>query len=333
LFPSARRERLRGGALWYDAVMADSQRLLMETLRWACAHGARCLNYVEATGLRVDGDRVRGVEASDRVSGDRLVFEAGTVINCAGPWSERMAAVLGEPVDDLFTPSLAFNLLFEREAPSEVAVAVRAPGRDAHTWFLYPRGGLLYAGTAHFPWPDGAAHAGSTEEPAPGKEQIGQVIDRINAAVPKLELRRHQVLRVYAGLLPARRTGGAELSDRPHIHDHGAAGGPAGLLSVSGVKYTTARDVAETALRRLFDPLPPIDDGAGRPEAAAMPSLAVGEYGELDEDTAAAVRRFADDEAVVYAEDLLLRRGGWADDPRRLQRIADAVAGALRRPS
>jgi glycerol-3-phosphate dehydrogenase len=36
------------------------------------------------------------------------------------------------------------------------------------------------------------------------------------------------------------------------IHDHGAEGGPEGLLSVSGVKLTTSRAVAEKVLARVF---------------------------------------------------------------------------------
>ena len=36
------------------------------------------------------------------------------------------------------------------------------------------------------------------------------------------------------------------------ILGHGDHGGPAGLFSVSGVKYTTSRLVAEKTMRRVF---------------------------------------------------------------------------------
>jgi glycerol-3-phosphate dehydrogenase len=309
--------------------MTDSQRLLMEVLRWACAHGARCLNYCAATALLTEGGRVTGVEARDRVADAELRLDAATVINCAGPWSATLADRFAVAPEGLFRPSLAFNLLFEREAPSEIAVAVSAPQPGAHTWFLYPRGRLLYAGTAHFPCADDAR--AESPAPQPSELQIGAVIGQINDAIPRLQLRRDQVLRVYAGLLPATEAGGARLSDRPVIHDHGAGGGPHGLWSVSGVKYTTARDVAEATLRRAFTPLPPIEAARERPEAASLPSLALDDYGELAHGSAAALRRFADAEAVVESEDLLLRRGAWADDPRRLQGLKDAVGAALRR--
>jgi glycerol-3-phosphate dehydrogenase len=45
--------------------------------------------------------------------------------------------------------------------------------------------------------------------------------------------------------------GDTALASRPVVFDHGAAGGPEGLVSVSGVKLTTARAVAEKALAVL----------------------------------------------------------------------------------
>ncbi|MGD2069069.1 MAG: FAD-dependent oxidoreductase, partial [Gemmatimonadota bacterium] len=37
---------LTGAAVWYDAVMEDSERVVIEALHAACDHGARALNYV-----------------------------------------------------------------------------------------------------------------------------------------------------------------------------------------------------------------------------------------------------------------------------------------------
>ena len=323
LFPRVREEGLRGGALWYDAVMTDSQRLLIETLRWASAYGARCLNYVEATRLRLEAGRVVGIEATDGVDGATLLFDAAIVVNCAGPWSGRVAGAFDQPMEELFRPSLAFNLLFDRAPPAEVAVAVSAPGPGAHTWFLYPRNGRTYAGTAHVPCAKG------TETATPSRQQIDTAIDDMNAAVPGLDLHRHQVIRVYSGLLPATKQGSTELTSKPLIHDHGANGGARGLFSVSGVKYTTARDVAEKTLRRAFAGLGEIGEETGRPQGREIPAIGAAAEGDATNDLAEAVRRFADDEAVVHLDDLLLRRGDWGDDPRTLERTGQAVGEML----
>jgi glycerol-3-phosphate dehydrogenase len=176
-----------------------------------------------------------------------------------------VASAFGSPTEELLPPLLAFNLLFDRDPPSEVALAVSGPDKGAHTWFLYARDGKPCAGTAYFPW------EGPPGRPAPSTEQIDAVIADINAAIPDLDLQRRQVVHVEAGLLPATHPGSAQPGRRPVIHDHGRRSGPAGLISVSGVKYTTARDIAERALRlACSDQLREIDPGATRPTAAEL---------------------------------------------------------------
>jgi len=288
----------------------------------------------DAQGVLRDDGHVTGVEATDRVAGKTVSFHAATVINCAGPWSPEVARRLDTDGDErtagrsdpLFRRSLAFNLLFEKPPPSSVAVAVSGPEPGSHTWFLYPRRGYTYAGTAHFPC------APDATSPTPSPEQIDEAIEGMNAATPGLQLHRDQVVRVHAGFLPTTATGSADLADRPVFLDHGATGGPTGLWSVSGVKYTTARDVAEATLRRAMPTLPPRGEYTDRPEPATLPDLrsaAADPRGAAADD----LNRFRDSEAVMTVDDLLLRRGPWGDDPQLLDEIRDAIADILVRGS
>ncbi|MEO6196037.1 MAG: FAD-dependent oxidoreductase [Thermoanaerobaculia bacterium] len=315
LFPDVDRDGLRGGALWHDAMVPDSQRLIVELLRWACHAGARALNYVEAAELQVEDGQVRGVRAVDRESGRSFEIRAGAVVSCAGPWVRRVARRFDCDVPGLFQPVLAFNLLLDREplASGAVAVASRQPG--AQTWFLLPWKGKLLAGTAYAPATEEMVHDG-----LPGEPLIERFLGELNAAIPSLEASREQVARVLWGRLPAAAEGSAEPSSRPVIHDHGQAGGPRGLVSVSGVKLTTARAVAGKALQALaaggsLRPAPPAD--VARPEAD--PPLSLTELTRLAEhDWNAArdhLRGIVERQSVVRLEDLLLRRTDWGIDP------------------
>ena len=114
--------------------------------------------------------------------------------------------------------------------------------------------------------------------------------------------------------------GSAVPSSRPVIHDHGEAGGPRGLVSVSGVKLTTARAVAAKALQALaaggaLRPAPPCRGGA----AGGRSPLSLTELTELAEhDWNAArdhLRGIVERQSVVRLEDLLLRRADWGIDP------------------
>jgi glycerol-3-phosphate dehydrogenase len=245
-FPEADRDGLCGGALWYDAMVSDPQRLVTEILRRACHGGTRALSHVEAVELLIEGGRIRGARAVDGDSGRTLEIQADRVVSCAGPWVRRLARRFDRDLPDLFQPLIAFNLLFDREPPSYGAVAVASREPGAQTWFLVPWNGKLLAGTFY---------ARISEErfggQGPGEPLVEEFLRELNAALPGVGLRREQIVRVLWGRLPAEAAGSKVPSSRPVIHDHGAHGGPRGLISVSGVKLTTARAVAERTLRLL----------------------------------------------------------------------------------
>ncbi len=132
-FRLADRAGLQAGALWHDAVMHSPQRVLIETLHWACSAGGTALNYVEACRLEVRAGRVTGVEAIDQLTGSSLLFRTSAVVNCAGPWCGAVASAFDRDAPELFRPSLAFNLLLRREPPSAgggrgCAAPARGPG-------------------------------------------------------------------------------------------------------------------------------------------------------------------------------------------------------------
>jgi glycerol-3-phosphate dehydrogenase len=330
-FPLVDRKDLCGAGLWHDAAMVSSERLLIEILHWACSLGATALNYVEATNVVVRGGRVAAVEARDALDGQKYVFSSRVVCNCAGPWGAELAARFDRPVPQLFLPSLAFNVLLDCEPPSAAAVAVaaRRPGEAAGpVYFLCPAFGRVLAGTVHAGW------TGSTDRPQPDDEQLQRFLADVNAAVPGLNVRPEQVMRVFAGLLPVREPGTARLSVRPEIRDHGLDGGPKGLVSVSGVKFTTARLVAEKTLEALagdFGRLPVRSDSSRPPmrRTGAVDPPTSGEVGDLE---IRMLRDIVRDESVVKIDDLLLRRLNWAiaepSLPALRRRVSEAIWGS-----
>jgi glycerol-3-phosphate dehydrogenase len=331
-FPGVDSRGLQGAALWFDAAMPDSQRLIIEALHWATAAGALALNYVEAQELRTDGGRVSGVRARDTLAGRELELRAPLVVNCAGPWCRVLAGAFHRDLPQLFRPSLAFNLLLDRPPPADCALAV-VPPAGGPTYFLHPWKDRVLAGTVHLP-----ARSDAPESPPPA-ESVARFLEELNGAVPDLDARLEHVERIHWGQLPVREPGTTRLTTRPEIVDHASLSGPAGLWSVSGVKFTTARAVAVRVLQRALaargQPLPRLS-GPARPEATPWPrSTDIERILESDLDAArAAIERLEKEEAVCTLEDLLLRRTDWGALPgtrARLQERVSALLGA--RPS
>jgi len=327
LFPQVDRHGLQGAALWYDAQMLSPQRILIGLLHEACGQGATALNYVEATGLLQHAGRVVGLSARDGRNGAVYEYRSNWVINCAGRWSRELTAALDRDVPRLFQPSLAFNVLLDREPLSSAALAVQAQGPDQPVYFLVPWGGKILAGTRHQPW------TGSVENPQPSSEQVRQFLDGLNLAVPNLDLEPSQVVRVYAGLLPTKKPGSHELTKRPVVYNHARHGGPRGLISLSGIKFTTARLVAEQALQAIPLGRPPRENAEAylphRP-AYGLDLLCPQDLFEGDDHLArASLRRLVREEAVFEWDDLLLRRTDWGSDPALENRIRQRVGDLL----
>ncbi len=308
-FPQVARRGLQGSAFWFDAIAPEHQRLLMEILRWACAMGAITLNYVRGDGLLLHHGSVGGVLASDQLTGQNYEFRAPIVINAAGPWCRQLAQKFDQDYPRLFPQRLMlFNILFKRKALSEYALALIPPHRSDHTYFVHNWKNRMLAGTGEIPV--------TTEEanPVPRAEDIAAFIADMNDAVPELSLSEQDIEHVYSGILPA--TASFKLAGREVILNHGERQGPTGLFSVSGVKYTTSRLVAEKAMKKIFPRAraegirPPEEANSGRWFFTYDgPTQTGDDLGDL--------KTLIAEEAVVHVDDLIFRRTGLGENRRR----------------
>jgi glycerol-3-phosphate dehydrogenase len=262
LVPGLEKRGLTGGAICYDGQIANSERLILAIARSAARRGADLANYVEVTGLLAAGHRVAGVTARDVLTGDALDVQARLVVNTSGPWFDRVLGLLngGHPKRTLRL-SKAFNILVKRQLIPRYAVGVYGQGcfndRDAilnkgsRLFFITPWHGRSLIGTAHLPYDADPDNLSVSEA------EIQAFLDEINAAYPVADLKRQDVCFAYGGLLPAVSygAGDVQLTKRHRIHDHRMEAGLEGLISVTGVKFTEARHVAEKVVDLVFKKL------------------------------------------------------------------------------
>ncbi len=317
-FPRVDREGLLGGAMWFDACLPHSQRLLLSVLHWACRDQSYALNYVEAVELLQDEHRVTGVLAKDLKSGAVHHFQSPVVVNAAGPWCRTLAQTCDRDVPELFRPSLAWNILFDRAALSAVALAISPKQVQAATYFLHPWQDRLLVGTVHNTWAKSVK-----DQPLPTEAQLAGFIQDLNHAIPGLQLQSSEVTRIYAGLLPVMTEGSTQLTDKAVIYDHGQQGGPQGLVSLSGVKLTTSRQVAAQTIQKIFPEAQPIqsfmppafDQHRGLVDYAWEPT---GDLSSL----LAELGQIVAEESVLHLDDLIFRRTNLGDRPQRAIALA-----------
>jgi len=260
LAPGVKKDELTGGAVWYDAHMHNSDRVTLSFVLSASGAGAQVANHLEAVGFLKDVDRIRGVRVQDRQGDDTFDVRGRVVLNAAGPWVDRVLSFLGrEGQPRHFHFSKALNLV-TRSVVDEVAVGVSCKhvhqdrdaviGKGSRFLFLVPWRGYSLIGTNH------THYDGEPDDLEATEKDIQGLLDDVNEGYPAAGLRREDVRLVHRGILPMappRRddANGVTLEKQFQIVDHRKEG-LEGLLTVVGVKYTTARDVAEKAVDRVF---------------------------------------------------------------------------------
>jgi glycerol-3-phosphate dehydrogenase len=238
--PALPQEGMLGAALWPEAVVPDGERLIRAVAARAGRAGATLIEGLEVRDFVVDRGKVAGVLAAP--PGDARVqrFIAPVVINATGPSAGELAARADPSGRFAFHPVMGFNLRIAIPPPAEVALAVTPRGGGAML-FVQPDRGMTFAGTWYAP-------AGGRGADMPDDQTIDAFLAAIRSALPGFAPTRRDVAEVTVGFLPGTGRSGTALMRRDVVHDHGAAGGPPGLFSVAGIKYTTAGAVAREVL-------------------------------------------------------------------------------------
>ena len=251
LSPAIDPTGVTGGIEWHDAQMYNSDRVTLSFLLSATQAGAVAANYVQATGLLWDHGRVTGArvvigpDVADTPSGATLDVRARVVLNCAGPWAPQLLATLAPQAAGSLSTRLskAMNLVTRRPLAQTHAVGGPASGR---LLFIAPWRGHAIVGTSHDPF-DGPPSGLSVT-----RADVGRFLDEVNTAFPLAHLEHDDISLVHRGLLPAVGDGGsATLRKTSLVRDH-RADQVDGLVSVLGVRYTTARDTAQRAVDTVF---------------------------------------------------------------------------------
>ena len=259
LVPGIDGKRVRGGAFWTDAQMYNSERLLLSFVLSASRRGAEVANYIEAKEFLKRGNRVEGVKAVDGLTGDALEIRATMIINTSGGWVDEVLRRALKHSSRVHL-STAMNLVVRRSLLSECAAGIAAPFRfqrnngsvyqGSRVLFFAPWRKCTLIGTYHQPY------SGNPEDLQVTEKEIQDFLENVNAGYPQDPIGRDEISFVHKGFLPMdgihRKTGEILLTKHSRLYDHFREDGLDGLISVVGVKYTTARDVAEKAVNRIF---------------------------------------------------------------------------------
>lgn len=240
----------------------DGWTLCIGSVKAAKEHGAKALLYTPVTKILRQGDRVIGIQAVDRASGDEYEIRAEYVINATGPWTTKTARLAGLEVPMALDYG---TMVVLNGRPVRRSINRCRPPTDGD--IIVPVGTAIILGTTSVPIED-------PDDFCIQEWEIDLLLEEAVKMVPVVE--EMGIQRYYAAVRPLyqppietaeeRR----EVSRAFYVLDHEELDGLGGLITITGGKVTTCRLMAEKTVdlvcakmgisvpcRTHLEPLPP----------------------------------------------------------------------------
>jgi glycerol-3-phosphate dehydrogenase len=261
-----------GAFEYHDAQMYSPERIALENLLDADAHGAAIANYVSADRLILRNGKVEGCAVHETMAGTGFDIQAKTVLVAAGPWADLfLEQATGEAAAHKLIRSKGIHVM----VPPIAQAALTIEAGSGHLFALPWRGHTLLA-TTDTPFTGDPALVGVSEG------DIQDFLATFRKYLPQAGLTSDKVEFFYAGLRPLVSDGSKDsynVSRRSELVDHGKEGSLDGVFSALGGKWTTSRGLAESITDALAAKL---DKKTPRCATAHVP-LPGGRFDRFDE--------------------------------------------------
>ncbi len=244
-----------------DAQCEFPERLVAEYLMEAVDAGAVVRNHTEALAVDVTHGRVRGVLLRDHITGRDEKVDATWVINCSGPWADRICQRSSLRMSKPMLGGVRGSHIILPRFPGSPSTALYTEAVDGRPIFVLPWNDQIMVGTTE------VADTGDPSRTAPSPDEIAYLVRSVAQLFPKAKITAQSVKHAFAGVrpLPYSPNNNASAITRKHfLHDH-AQDGASHMFSVVGGKLTTAASLARECARK-------IGLNAAEPDAVAIGS-------------------------------------------------------------
>ena len=242
--PTANPDGLDGGVLYYDGQFDDA-RLCVVLARTAADLGAVVLNHAACVGFETTGGRIDGVRVRDEETGEAQTVGARVVVNATGVWADKVRRLADASASPMLEPSRGAHVVLDKSfLPGETAVMVPKTD-DGRVLFAIPWLGKTVVGTTDVPV-DGPSY-----EPRPTGDEVDYILEHAGRYLSPAPT-RDDVRAVWGGLRPL--VSDPDADDTAALsREHVVTVSDAGLVTVTGGKWTTYRVMAEDTIDHAAD--------------------------------------------------------------------------------
>lgn len=239
--PTLNRSKLHSAVMYYDGQLDDA-RYCLALATSSSEAGAAVANYIEVTGFeKNENGKLNGVQVRDTQSEQEFTINTKLVINCTGPFSDKIRHFANTDLPGRIRPSKGVHVVLPYEVLNSDHAMLIPKTADGRVVFAIPFEGSMLLGTTDTESND------LVNEASLSKKEVDYLVSTLNPYLDKA-IDVSKVKAGYGGLRPL-------LSADPHkstktlLRDHEIEiDAVSGLVSLLGGKWTTYRLMAKDTI-------------------------------------------------------------------------------------
>lgn len=273
-FPMLRKDGLKGAVVYYDGQMNDT-RMNVSVVLTATQNGAACGNYVRVEHLLKDAaGKVAGAHVKDMLTGEEWDIKAKSVVNATGPFTDSIRLMDDPTTPKICVPAAGVHVVLpDHFSPSRMGLIVPKT-TDGRVLFFLPWENGTIAGTTD-------SESDITMLPSPTKEEVNFIIEEANRYLAK-DVTTKDIKSAWSGIRPLvkdprHQDGNTSKISREHVVEVSDSN----MVTIAGGKWTTFRRMAQDAIDKLVETVPPLQAKATACKTRDMGMVGADRIGEV----------------------------------------------------
>ena len=235
--PYSKKKNLRGGVVYHDGQFDDA-RYGINLCQTFAENGGTAINYMKVVGLNKVEGKITGVSAIDGETKKRFNIKAKVVINATGVFVDDIIKMDAPKSRNIVCVSQGVHLVLDKEfVPNDHAIMIPKTD-DGRVLFAVPWHNKVVVGTTD------VQKEMAELEPQALEEEIDFILETAGRFLTKAP-KRSDVKSVFAGLRPLAAPTAEGKKTKEISRGHKIYTSKAGLITITGGKWTTYRQMAE----------------------------------------------------------------------------------------
>ncbi len=247
IFPGIKNDGLKYSLYYADAMMLDDELVLECIYDAVQRNDSRAISYCNVENVQKNGSEYL-LKVTDQITKEEFEIQAGNVISCVGPWTEKISLQIVGGSGKKLKPSKGVHIVLPwSRLPLKHCLVMQS--QDGRIIFAMPRLDLGEGAEVLIVGTTDSKEEGDPAQICANKSDVDYLLAELNEYFPKANLTKNDLCTTFAGVRPLIDDGHSEAKTS---REHEIWRNEEGVVFMAGGKYTTFRNIAEEIVDFAF---------------------------------------------------------------------------------